>query len=132
MQVVKIEGHEADDVVATLVGQVLQRAYKVVIASPDKDFKQLISEDVQVVLPIKELKRWSFYTVKHYTAQYSCDPCSDLSLSKCEKNFPTYFIFLEYRKNVVGFALWSKYILCVTIHLHVYVVSKYLAILFSH
>ncbi|KAJ8769720.1 hypothetical protein K2173_005366 [Erythroxylum novogranatense] len=78
--VVKIEGHEADDVVATLVEQVLQRGYKVVIASPDKDFKQLLSEDVQIVLPIPELNRWSFYTVKHYVAQYNCDPHCDLSL----------------------------------------------------
>ncbi|EEF35577.1 DNA polymerase I, putative [Ricinus communis] len=78
--VVKIEGHEADDVVATLVEQVLQRGYKAVVASPDKDFKQLVSEDVQIVLPVTELKRWSFYTIKHYIAQYNCDPCSDLSL----------------------------------------------------
>ncbi|KDP38320.1 hypothetical protein JCGZ_05385 [Jatropha curcas] len=78
--VVKMKGHEADDVVATLVGQVIKKGYKVVIASPDKDFKQLISEDVQIVLPIIELKRWSFYTIKHYIAQYNCDPCSDLSL----------------------------------------------------
>ncbi|KAI5567624.1 hypothetical protein BDE02_13G103900 [Populus trichocarpa] len=78
--VVKIEGHEADDVVATLAGQVLQNGHNVVIASPDKDFKQLISEDVQIVLPIAELNRWSFYTLKHYISQYNCDPCSDLSL----------------------------------------------------
>ncbi|CAA3012932.1 DNA polymerase I-like isoform X1 [Olea europaea subsp. europaea] len=78
--VVKIEGHEADDVVATLIEQVLQRGYRVVIASPDKDFKQLISEDVQIVMPVPELDRWSFYTLKHYIAQYSCDPQSDLSL----------------------------------------------------
>ncbi|XP_021600176.1 5'-3' exonuclease isoform X2 [Manihot esculenta] len=78
--VVKVEGQEADDVVATLAGQILQRGYRVVIASPDKDFKQLISEDVQIVLPVIELKRWSFYTMKHYIAQYNCDPCSDLSL----------------------------------------------------
>lgn len=78
--VVKIEAHEADDVVATLVGQVLERGYRVVIASPDKDFKQLISEDVQIVMPMPELDRWSFYTLKHYIAQYNCDPRSDLSL----------------------------------------------------
>ncbi|KAA8538607.1 hypothetical protein F0562_028199 [Nyssa sinensis] len=78
--VVKIEGHEADDVVGTLVDQVLRRGFRVVIASPDKDFKQLISEDVQIVLPMPDLDRWSFYTIKHYTAQYNCDPCSDLSL----------------------------------------------------
>ncbi|XP_059631915.1 uncharacterized protein LOC132274614 [Cornus florida] len=78
--VVKIEGHEADDVVATLVGQALGRGYRVVIGSPDKDFKQLISDDVQIVMPMPELNRWSFYTLKHYIAQYNCDPCSDLSL----------------------------------------------------
>ncbi|KAG7033404.1 hypothetical protein SDJN02_07460 [Cucurbita argyrosperma subsp. argyrosperma] len=78
--VIKIKGHEADDVVATLVEQVLQRGFRAVIASPDKDFKQLISEDVQLVMPLPELNRWSFYTLKHYLAQYNCDPCSDLSL----------------------------------------------------
>ncbi|CAL5333554.1 unnamed protein product [Camellia sinensis] len=78
--VVKIEDHEADDVVATLVDEVLQRGYQVVVASPDKDFKQLISEDVQIVMPMLELDRWSFYTLKHYVAQYNCDPSSDLSL----------------------------------------------------
>ncbi|XP_057973306.1 uncharacterized protein LOC131161509 isoform X4 [Malania oleifera] len=80
MQVLKVEDHEADDVVATLVGQVLRRGYRVVIASPDKDFMQLISKDVQIVMPIAELDRWSFYTVKHYRAQYSCHPHFDLSL----------------------------------------------------
>lgn len=77
--VVNIERHEADDVVATLVGQALQRGYRVVIASPDKDFKQLVSEDVQMVMPLVELDRWSFYTLKHYIAQYNCNPQSDLS-----------------------------------------------------
>lgn len=82
MQVVKIPAQEADDVVATLVEQVLEKGYRVVIASPDKDFKQLICEDVQLVMPLPELKRWSFYTLDHYIAQYKCDPLSDLSLSK--------------------------------------------------
>lgn len=87
MQIVKIEGHEADDVVATLTGQVLQKGYRVVIASPDKDFKQLIAEDVQLVMPLEELNRWSFYTLKHYTAQYNCEPRCDLSFSKYEMQY---------------------------------------------
>ncbi|RXI00304.1 hypothetical protein DVH24_037852 [Malus domestica] len=78
--VIKVEHHETDDVIATLVGQVIQTGYWVVIASPDKDFKQLLSEDVQLVMPLDELERWSFYTLKHYIAQYNCDPCCDLSL----------------------------------------------------
>ncbi|KAE9617487.1 putative DNA-directed DNA polymerase [Lupinus albus] len=80
MQVLKVDGHEADDVVATLAGQVLNKGFQVVIASPDKDFKQLISEYVQLVMPLPDLQRWSFYTLKHYRDQYDCDPQSDLSL----------------------------------------------------
>uniref|UniRef100_A0A1D1YEW8 5'-3' exonuclease n=1 Tax=Anthurium amnicola TaxID=1678845 RepID=A0A1D1YEW8_9ARAE len=78
--VVKVSGYEADDVVATLADKVLQRGFRVVIASPDKDFKQLISEDVQLVMPMPEFGRWSFYTLRHYMSQYNCDPSSDLSL----------------------------------------------------
>ncbi|KAG8054571.1 hypothetical protein GUJ93_ZPchr0001g30188 [Zizania palustris] len=78
--VVRVDGHEADDVVATLTEQVLQKGYRVVIGSPDKDFKQLISEEVQLVMPIPEIGRWSFYTLRHYVAQYKCDPTADLSL----------------------------------------------------
>ncbi|KAF9603564.1 hypothetical protein IFM89_037063 [Coptis chinensis] len=78
--VVKVEGHEADDVIATLAEQALQNGTRVVIGSPDKDFKQLITEDLQIVMPMPELGRWSFYTLKHYIDQYTCDPSSDLSL----------------------------------------------------
>ncbi|KAL2966847.1 hypothetical protein AAZX31_16G141000 [Glycine max] len=81
--VIKVDGHEADDVVATLAGQVLNKGFRVVIASPDKDFKQLISDDVQIVMPLPELQRWSFYTLRHYRDQYNCDPESDLSLKPC-------------------------------------------------
>lgn len=78
--VIKVGGYEADDVVATLTEQVLQKGFRVVIGSPDKDFKQLISEDVQLVMPMPEFGRWSFYTLRHYIAQYNCDPSADLSL----------------------------------------------------
>jgi hypothetical protein len=56
----------------------------VVIGSPDKDFKQLISEDVQIVMPLEDLK--------HYLAQYNCDPCCDLSLSKYEMQFGDIYV----------------------------------------
>jgi 5'-3' exonuclease len=61
IQVVRVDGYEADDVVATLTEQVLQKGYRVFKASPDKDFKQLMSDDVQLaVMPIPEIGRWSF------------------------------------------------------------------------
>ncbi|KAJ3707722.1 hypothetical protein LUZ61_011427 [Rhynchospora tenuis] len=78
--VVKVKGFEADDVVATLTDQALEYGYRVMIGSPDKDFKQLISNDVQIAMPVPELRRWCFYEMKHYIKQYGCDPTSDLSL----------------------------------------------------
>ncbi|KAJ4747768.1 5'-3' exonuclease [Rhynchospora pubera] len=78
--VVKIKGFEADDVVATLMDQALEYGYPVMIGSPDKDFKQLISNDVQIAMPVPELRRWCFYNMQHYIKQYGCDPTSDLSL----------------------------------------------------
>ncbi|KAG0500010.1 hypothetical protein HPP92_000082 [Vanilla planifolia] len=79
-KVIKVNGYEADDVVATLTDQAVQRGHRVVIGSPDKDFKQLISQDVHIVMPLADLGRWSFYTMRHYIEQYKCDPSSDLSL----------------------------------------------------
>lgn len=78
--VVSIEDAEADDVVASLTEQAVQKGMKVIIASPDKDFKQLLCEDVQIVAPLADLQRWSFYTHKLYITQHDCDPDVELSL----------------------------------------------------
>lgn len=99
-KVVRIQGHEADDVVATLMEQAVQRGYRAVIASPDKDFKQLISENVQIVIPLADLRRWSFYTLKHYHAQYNCDPQSDLSFRKC--TLLCFFFFCSVKPTKFG------------------------------
>ncbi|KAF6139135.1 hypothetical protein GIB67_009978 [Kingdonia uniflora] len=64
---------------ATLIEHVLRQGLRVVISSPDNDFKQLISEDVQIVMPMPEFRWWPFYTLKHYIAQYNCDPSFDFS-----------------------------------------------------
>ncbi|PWZ10211.1 hypothetical protein Zm00014a_027465 [Zea mays] len=33
-------------------------------------------------MPIPEIGRWSFYTLRHYVAQYKCDPTVDLNFSE--------------------------------------------------
>ncbi|MCO5564591.1 hypothetical protein L7F22_018255 [Adiantum nelumboides] len=50
--VVSLEDAEADDVVASLTEQAVCKGFRVTIASPDKDFKQLICENVQLVVPL--------------------------------------------------------------------------------
>ncbi|KAF6137468.1 hypothetical protein GIB67_009944 [Kingdonia uniflora] len=49
-----IQSHEADDVIAILKEQVLRQGLRVVIGSPDKDFKKLIIDDVEIVMPMPE------------------------------------------------------------------------------
>ncbi|KAL2649430.1 hypothetical protein R1flu_017558 [Riccia fluitans] len=44
--VLKLENAEADDVVATLMHQAVKKGMRVVVAYPDMDFRQLLSEDV--------------------------------------------------------------------------------------
>eukprot|EP00249_Psilotum_nudum_P021342 c28077_g1_i1 orf=553-1794(-) len=78
--VIKIEDAEADDVVASFARQAIQKGMHVAIASPDKDFRQMLCEDVEIVVPQMELGYWSFYTIKHYIGQYGCDPSIELGL----------------------------------------------------
>lgn len=78
---VSLAGQEADDVIATLAEQALGReGVAVVIASPDKDFKQLLSQRVSIVSPLGDLRRWSFCTLGSYVGEHGLGPGSELSL----------------------------------------------------
>jgi DNA polymerase-1 len=54
MPIVEIPGWEADDVIATLARQAVERGWKVVVVSADKDLLQLVSDDVLVLNPGRE------------------------------------------------------------------------------
>ncbi len=54
MPIVEIPGWEADDVIATLARQAVERGWKVVVVSADKDLLQLVAEDVLVLNPGRE------------------------------------------------------------------------------
>lgn len=51
---IRLEGQEADDVIATLCEQAAGDGARVLIASSDKDLFQLVTENVLLVLPSKE------------------------------------------------------------------------------
>ncbi|MFH0877182.1 MAG: DNA polymerase I [Candidatus Omnitrophota bacterium] len=50
----EMEGHEADDIIASLAVQADSKIKKIVIVSSDKDILQLVSEKVEVYNPYKE------------------------------------------------------------------------------
>ncbi|MEZ6189600.1 MAG: DNA polymerase I [Planctomycetota bacterium] len=51
----RVEGHEADDVIATLTQQALDAGHEVYLVSGDKDFAQLIGERVRMVDTMKDV-----------------------------------------------------------------------------
>lgn len=49
--ILEIPGYEADDVIGTLAGQAEREGYEVYMATPDKDYGQLVSEHVYMYRP---------------------------------------------------------------------------------
>ena len=56
LPVVSAQGYEADDVIATLTRQAVDRGFDVVIITSDKDLLQLVSEHVSVLAPGRDGK----------------------------------------------------------------------------
>jgi DNA polymerase-1 len=54
LQILEVEGFEADDVIATLARQAVDKGMRVVVVSGDKDLLQLVSRDVAVLNPGRE------------------------------------------------------------------------------
>jgi DNA polymerase I len=49
--IVELDGYEADDVIGTLSRQAAQAGYEVFMVTPDKDYGQLVSEQVKIYKP---------------------------------------------------------------------------------
>jgi len=52
MPVLEFEGWEADDVIGTLVGRARERGFRVLVVTADKDFIQIVDEDVELYDPM--------------------------------------------------------------------------------
>jgi DNA polymerase-1 len=52
--IVTLDGYEADDVIGTLAKQAEDEGYKVYMVTPDKDFGQLVSENVFLYKPSRQ------------------------------------------------------------------------------
>ncbi|MBW2612806.1 MAG: DNA polymerase I [Deltaproteobacteria bacterium] len=54
IQAVELSGYEADDLIGTAARAAVQQGYRAVVVSADKDMKQLISDDVIMLDPMKD------------------------------------------------------------------------------
>lgn len=70
MPVVRLEGYEADDLIATLAVQAVQAGLDVVIVTADKDMFQLLSPSIRIFDPVKD----KLFTEQDCVARFGVEP----------------------------------------------------------
>jgi len=78
--VLEVPKVEADDVIGTLAKQAEADGADVVIVSPDKDFKQLLSEQVSIYKPAKGDQDFEILTGETFRDQYELDPAQFIDM----------------------------------------------------
>src|SRR5712691_891089 len=74
LPILEVPGFEADDVIATLARQAVDAGYKVVVVTGDKDFLQLVSDDVLVLNPGREGSGATLYDRKTVEEKFGVRP----------------------------------------------------------
>ena len=72
--VLEVPGVEADDVIGTLARQADEDGADVVIVSPDKDFKQLLTEHISIFKPAKGDQDFEIISDDVFREEYGLDP----------------------------------------------------------
>ncbi len=72
--VVEVEGVEADDVIGTLAKQAEREGAHAVIVSPDKDFQQLLSKDVEQFRPAYRGEEFDPITEASFKEKFGLNP----------------------------------------------------------
>src|SRR4051794_34226565 len=67
-------GFEADDVIATLSRQAVEAGYRVVVVTGDKDFLQMVNDDVLVLNPGREGSGATLYDRKTVEEKFGVPP----------------------------------------------------------
>ena len=68
--VVQVEGYEADDVIGTLALNAAGKGYRVYMVTPDKDFGQLVSENVFMYKPAKSGNDVEIWGIKEVNERF--------------------------------------------------------------
>ncbi|HEY2941173.1 MAG TPA: DNA polymerase I [Vicinamibacteria bacterium] len=74
LPILEVPGFEADDVIATLAHQAVDAGYKVVVVTGDKDFLQLVSDDILVLNPGREGSGATLYDRKTVEEKFGVPP----------------------------------------------------------
>lgn len=76
MQVNQIDmsGYEADDILGTLAKQAKAQGYRAVLVTGDRDYLQLVEDDIEVYLTKKGIKDMHMYDVARIQEEYGIEP----------------------------------------------------------
>jgi DNA polymerase-1 len=72
--VIGIEGHEADDAIATLALRALEQGIEVVVVTADRDFFQLVRRGITVMFNVKGISDIRVYDVDAVTERFGLPP----------------------------------------------------------
>ena len=72
--VIGIEGHEADDAIATLALRALEQGIEVVVVTADRDFFQLVRHGITVMFNVKGISDIRVYDVDAVTERFGLPP----------------------------------------------------------
>ena len=72
--VIGIEGHEADDAIATLALRALEQGIEVVVVTADRDFFQLVRPGITVMFNVKGISDIRVYDVDAVTERFGLPP----------------------------------------------------------
>ena len=72
--VIGIEGHEADDAIATLAVRALEQGIEVVVVTADRDFFQLVRPGITVMFNVKGISDIRVYDVDAVTERFGLPP----------------------------------------------------------
>ena len=74
IEVLEEPGYEADDIIGTLAEKLSNQNFKVVIVTPDKDMRQLVSENVAVIAVANKTGKSKTYDLETFREEYGIDP----------------------------------------------------------
>ncbi|MFL0580259.1 DNA polymerase I [Dietzia sp. 179-F 9C3 NHS] len=74
VRTLSLEGHEADDIIATLATQAGPAGMDTLICTGDRDALQLVTDEVTVLYPVKGVSELTRYTPEAVEAKYGVTP----------------------------------------------------------
>ena len=78
--VLEVSGVEADDVIGTVASRAGELGSKVVIVSPDKDFQQLLTDNVSMFRPAYRGESFDPVTKESFRAKYGVEPAQFIDI----------------------------------------------------